>query len=122
MAILINRTTQVLIQGITGKVGSFQAQIMKEYGTKIVAGVTPGKGSTEVFGIPVYDLVEEAAARHRIDAAFSFVPARFAREAADLPAFGQHRRCGGSDRLPQPSAARPPSDLTQPAVALLDQI
>jgi succinyl-CoA synthetase alpha subunit len=82
MAILINRTTQVLIQGITGKVGSFQAQIMKEYGTKIVSGVTPGKGGTEVFGIPVYDLVEEAAARHRIDAAFSFVPARFAREAA----------------------------------------
>jgi len=82
MAILIDRETQVLIQGITGKVGSFQTQIMKEYGTKIVAGVTPGKGGTEIFGIPVYDLVEEAVAEHRIDAAFSFVPARFAKEGA----------------------------------------
>jgi len=82
MAILIDRETQVLIQGITGKVGSFQTQIMKEYGTKIVAGVTPGKGGTEIFGIPVYDLVEEAVAEHRIDAAFSFVPAPFAKEGA----------------------------------------
>jgi len=82
MAILINKETQVLIQGITGKVGSFQSRIMKEYGTKIVAGVTPGKGGTEIFGIPVYDLVEEAVAEHRIDAAFGFVPARFAKEGA----------------------------------------
>lgn len=82
MAILINRETQVLIQGITGKVGSFQSQIMKDYGTKIVAGVTPGKGGTEIFGVPVYDLVEEAVAEHRIDAAFGFVPARFVKEGA----------------------------------------
>jgi succinyl-CoA synthetase alpha subunit len=82
MAILINKETHVLIQGITGKVGSFQAQIMKEYGTNIVAGVTPGKGGTEVCGIPVYDLVEEAVLEHRIDAAFGFVPARFAKEGA----------------------------------------
>ena len=82
MAILVNRETHVLIQGITGKVGSFQSQIMKEYGTKIVAGVTPGKGGSDVFGIPVYDLVEEAVADHPIDAAFSFVPARFAKEGA----------------------------------------
>ena len=47
MAILIHEHTQVLVQGITGKVGSFQAQIMKEYGTRIVAGVTPGKGGSE---------------------------------------------------------------------------
>lgn len=82
MAILIHRETQVLIQGITGKVGSFQTQIMKEYGTRIVAGVTPGKGGTEIFGIPVYDLVAEAVAQHRVDAAFSFVPARLAKEGA----------------------------------------
>lgn len=82
MAILINRETRVLIQGITGRVGSFQTQIMKEYGTKIVAGVTPGKGGTEIYGIPVYDLVEEAVAEHPIDAAFSFVPARFSKEGA----------------------------------------
>ena len=80
MAILINKETQVLIQGITGQVGSFQARMMKEYGTKIVAGVTPGKGGTEIEGIPVYDLVEEAVAEHTINAAISFVPARSVKE------------------------------------------
>jgi len=82
MAILINKGTQVLIQGITGRIGSFQTQIMKDYGTKIVAGVTPGKGGTEVHGIPVYDLVEEAVKKHRVDAVFCFVPAHLAKEAA----------------------------------------
>jgi succinyl-CoA synthetase alpha subunit len=82
MAILIHKETQVLIQGITGRVGSFQTQIMKDYGTKVVAGVTPGKGGTEIFGIPVYDLVEEAVANHKIDATFCFVPARLAKDAA----------------------------------------
>jgi len=82
MAILIDKPTRVLVQGITGNVGSFQTQIMKAYGTNIVAGVTPGKGGAEVDGIPVYDLVEEAAREHDFDAAISFVPARFAKEAA----------------------------------------
>jgi len=82
MAILIDETTRVLIQGITGTVGSFQTRIMQEYGTKIVAGVTPGKGGQQVHSIPVYDSVAEAASAHAIDAAFSFVPARFARDAA----------------------------------------
>jgi succinyl-CoA synthetase alpha subunit len=82
MAILIDKTTRVLVQGITGNVGSFQTKIMKEYGTKIVAGVTPGKGRTQVHDIPVYDLVEEAIQEHQVDAAISFVPARFAKDAA----------------------------------------
>jgi succinyl-CoA synthetase alpha subunit len=82
MAILIDENTRVLVQGVTGNVGSFQTRIMQEYGTKIVAGVTPGKGGTEVHGIPVYDLVEEAVREHRMDAAISFVPARFAKDAA----------------------------------------
>lgn len=82
MAILINKNTQVLIQGITGNVGSFQAKVMKDYGTRIVAGVTPGKGGTSVHGIPVYDYVEEAVAEHRIDAAFGFVPGVAAKSAA----------------------------------------
>jgi succinyl-CoA synthetase alpha subunit len=82
MAILIDENTRGLVQGITGAVGSFQTKIMKEYGTKVVAGVTPGKGGMEVYGIPVYDFVEEAVARHEIDAAFGFVPARFAKDAA----------------------------------------
>jgi succinyl-CoA synthetase alpha subunit len=82
MAILINEDTRVLIQGITGKVGAFQTRIMKDYGTRVVAGVTPGKGGSMMDGIPVYDFVAEAAAEHEIDAAFGFVPARFARDAA----------------------------------------
>jgi succinyl-CoA synthetase alpha subunit len=83
MTILINRSTRVLIQGITGSVGSFQTRIMLDYGTKIVAGVTPGKGTQMVHGVPVYDFAAEAvAAQGPIDAAFCFVPGRFARDAA----------------------------------------
>ena len=82
MAILIDKNTRVLIQGITGMVGSFQTQIMQEYGTKVVAGVTPGKGGQMVHGIPVYDFVSEAVAKHEVNAVFGFVPARFAKDAA----------------------------------------
>jgi succinyl-CoA synthetase alpha subunit len=82
MAILIDETTRVLIQGITGSVGSFQTRVMLDYGTKVVAGVTPGKGGTIIHGVPVYDFVEEAVAQHKVDAVFGFVPARFARDAA----------------------------------------
>lgn len=82
MAILVDESTRVLIQGITGTAGSFQTRIMQEYGTKVVAGVTPGKGGRVVHGIPVYDYVEEAVARHQVDAVFGFVPARFAKDAA----------------------------------------
>ena len=82
MAILIDDTMRVLVQGITGNVGSFQTKIMKEYGTKIVAGITPGRGGTQIHNIPVYDLVEEAIQEHQVDAAISFVPARFAKDSA----------------------------------------
>lgn len=82
MAILINENTRVLVQGITGNVGAFQSEIMKVYGTNIVAGVTPGKGGLDLEGIPIYDLVEEAVHKHDVDAAISFVPARFAKDAA----------------------------------------
>ena len=82
MAILIDKDTRVLVQGATGNVGAFQTRIMKEYGTRIVAGVTPGKGGAAIHGIPVYDFVEEAVSEHPVDAAISFVPARFAYDAA----------------------------------------
>ena len=82
MAILIDRNTRVLVQGITGNVGSFQTRIMRDYGTNIVAGVTPGKGNTTLDGIPIYDFVEEAVGDRPIDAVISFVPARFAKDAA----------------------------------------
>ena len=82
MTILIDQDTRVIIQGITGKVGSFQAKIMKDYGTNIVAGVTPGKGGMEVHGIPVFDFVEDACELNRPTAAFCFVPAKYVRAAA----------------------------------------
>lgn len=87
MSILIGEQTQVLVQGITGRDGSFHAGAMKTDGTLVVAGVTPGKGGTQVAGIPVYDSVQQAQNEHRVDATVIFVPARFAsgaiREAAD---------------------------------------
>ena len=82
MAILIDENTQALVQGITGTVGSFQTKIMMEYGTQVVAGVTPGKEGMTVHGVPVYDFVEDAVANNNIDAVLSFVPARFSKDAA----------------------------------------
>lgn len=81
MAVLINQETKVLVQGITGRSGTLQTRVMKEYGTKVVAGVTPGKGKTIVEGIPVYDFVAEAKEHHSIDTVISFVPGPFAKDA-----------------------------------------
>ena len=82
MGILINNQTRVVVQGITGNLGSFHARLMKDYGTNIVAGVTPGKGGSSVHGVPVYDTVEEAQKERPLDASIIFVPAQFAAEAA----------------------------------------
>jgi succinyl-CoA synthetase alpha subunit len=87
MSILIGADTKVIVQGITGRDGSFHALSMREYGTRVVGGVTPGKGGRDVQGIPVFESVKEAAAETGADASVIFVPARFAsaalREAAD---------------------------------------
>ncbi len=87
MSILINENTNVLVQGITGRDGSFHARQMVADGTRIVAGVTPGKSGQKMDDVPVYGTVAEAAKEHRVDATVIFVPARFAaaavREAAD---------------------------------------
>lgn len=75
MAILLDENTRVLIQGITGREGSARARFMSEYGTKVVAGVSPGRGGTEVWRIPVYNTVEEAVKeRGPIDLSVTFVP------------------------------------------------
>ena len=81
MSILIDEHTQVLVQGITGKEGSFHTQRMMEYGTRVVAGVTPGKGGNSLDGVPIYNTVTAAMEKHTIDAAVIFVPARFASDA-----------------------------------------
>lgn len=78
LAILVNKNTKVVVQGITGREGSFHTKLMLEYGTKIVAGVTPGRGGTEVHGVPVYDSIKSAMREHDIDASIIFVPASFA--------------------------------------------
>ncbi len=82
MGILVDKNTKVVVQGITGREGSFHTKLMLEYGTKIVAGVTPGKGGLEVHGVPVYDSIKTAMKEHEIDASIIFVPARFAPSAA----------------------------------------
>ena len=79
---LINKNTKVVVQGITGTQGKFHAARMREYGTKVVAGVTPGRGGQEVDGTPVYDTVTDAKEKHGCDASIIFVPAGGALDAA----------------------------------------
>ncbi len=82
MSILINEKTKVIVQGITGSEGSFHTEKMIAYGTKIVAGVTPGKGGMKVLeNIPVYNTVEEAVKNEGANASIIFVPAAFAADA-----------------------------------------
>lgn len=82
MTRFIDKDTRVVVQGITGGQGEFHTRLMKEYGTKIVAGVTPGRGGQEVEGISVYDTIREAQQEGEIDASIIFVPARFSLDAA----------------------------------------
>ncbi|MGY5875069.1 MAG: succinate--CoA ligase subunit alpha [Candidatus Thorarchaeota archaeon] len=82
MAVLVNKDAKVIIQGITGGQGTFHSAAMLEYGTKIVAGVTPGKGGLEVNGVPVLDSVIEAKRAYDATASVIFVPAPFAGDAA----------------------------------------
>lgn len=81
MSILVNKSTRVLVQGITGKEGSFHASACKEYGTQIVAGVTPGKGGTDFEGIPVFNTVSQAVAATGADTTMIFVPPVFSADA-----------------------------------------
>lgn len=81
MSILINQDTKVIVQGITGRDGSFHAKQMKEYGSKVVGGVTPGKGGQNVEGIPVFNSVKEAKEATGATAAVIYVPAKFAKDA-----------------------------------------
>jgi succinyl-CoA synthetase alpha subunit len=78
MSILIGKKTRVIVQGITGRDGSFHARSMREYGTEIVGGVTPGKGGQTVEGIPVFETVDDAVRKTGADCTVIFVPARFA--------------------------------------------
>ncbi|MBI3995587.1 MAG: succinate--CoA ligase subunit alpha [Nitrospirae bacterium] len=81
MSILVNKSTKVIVQGITGKEGSFHAAACREYGTKIVGGVTPGKGGTTFEGTPVFHTVFEAVESTQPDVSLIFVPPAFAADA-----------------------------------------
>ena len=87
MSILLDRTTPVLVQGLSGRIGSFHTKEMIEYGTNVVGGVVPGKGGESVHGLPVFDTVKEAVAQTGATATIVFVPPPFAAdsimEAAD---------------------------------------
>jgi succinyl-CoA synthetase alpha subunit len=82
MSILVGSDTKAIVQGITGSQGIFHSKLMLEYGTKIVGGTSPGKGGSQVEGVPVYDTVEEAVSETKANASIIFVPAPFARDAA----------------------------------------
>jgi succinyl-CoA synthetase alpha subunit len=81
MSVFVDESSRVLVQGITGRDGSFHAGQMAEYGTKVVAGVTPGKGGQKVHGVPVFDTVAEAVEAKGADTSVIYVPARFAADA-----------------------------------------
>ena len=81
MSILVNKNTRVVVQGITGKEGSFHATQCKAYGTKVVAGVTPGKAGQEVEGIPVFNTVRDAVKKEGCDTSLIFVPPPFCADA-----------------------------------------
>ena len=81
MSILVNKDTKVVVQGITGGAGSFHTKHMVDYGTQVVAGVTPGKGGAEVHGVPVFDTVSEAVEQTGADCSMIMVPAAFCRDA-----------------------------------------
>jgi len=82
MGIIINKDTRAIVQGITGTQGSYHTKLMLEYGTKIVAGTSPGKGGTRMEDVPIYDTFEEAQEHHSANASIIFVPAPFAVDAA----------------------------------------
>ncbi len=81
MSILVNKDSRVICQGITGGNGKFHSEQCQKYGTKLVGGVTPGKGGTEILGVPVFDTVGEAVKQTGADTSMIFVPAPFAADA-----------------------------------------
>ena len=81
MSILVDKKTRLVVQGITGSEGSFHTQQMIDYGTKVVAGVTPGKGGTSHLGVPVFNTVADAVKETKANTSVIFVPPAFAADA-----------------------------------------
>jgi succinyl-CoA synthetase alpha subunit len=81
MSILINEKSKVIVQGITGRDGSFHAEQMIQYGTNVVGGVTPGKGGNTILGVPIFDSMQEAVSETQADVSLIFVPSAYASDA-----------------------------------------
>ena len=81
MSILVNKDSKIMVQGLTGRQGSFHAQQCIDYGTQIVAGVTPGRGGEEHIGVPVFNTAHEAVAATGANVSMIYVPAAFAADA-----------------------------------------
>ncbi|MFH2072307.1 MAG: succinate--CoA ligase subunit alpha, partial [Actinomycetota bacterium] len=81
MAIYVDESTRLVVQGLTGREGGFHAFRNRDYGTNLVAGVTPGKGGTDVQGVPIFDTVAEAVEATGANTAMTFVPPPFAADA-----------------------------------------
>src|SRR3989304_1195639 len=94
MAIIVDRETRLVVQGLTGREGSFHGLRNRAYGTQLVAGVTPGKGGQDVDGVPVFDTVAETVREVGANTAMGFVPAPFAADAA-YGAGGRRRAARG---------------------------
>ena len=84
MAIIVDRETRLVVQGLTGREGSFHGLRNRAYGTQLVAGVTPGKGGQDVEGVPIFDTVAEAVAEAGANTTMIFVPARLDRKSTRL--------------------------------------
>jgi len=82
LAVLLTKKARVVVQGITGHQGQFHTRAMRDFGTKVVAGVTPGKAGTKIEGVPVFDRVRDAVLRRKANASILFVPAPYAKDAA----------------------------------------
>ena len=82
MSVLVDENTRLLVQGITGREGTFHTEQMLAYGTKVVGGVTPGKGGQEVLGVPVFNTVKEAVEKTGANATVIFGPAKFTKQSA----------------------------------------
>jgi succinyl-CoA synthetase alpha subunit len=102
MSILVDRTTKLIVQGITGREGGFHSKQMIDYGTNVVAGVTPGKGGTSYEGVPVFDSVERAVSATGANASVIFVPGPFAADAIlEAEAAGLPFVCAITECVPQ---------------------
>ncbi len=107
MAILIDRSSRIIIQGITGREASMVAKHMLDYGTRILAGITPGKGGQEIHGVPVLDTVKEAVRRYGADTSVVYVPPAFACDAVlEAVANGIKLVVVITENIPQKDAVR----------------